>query len=115
MSAAVPAAAIAPAVALESSPPAHEATIPEKSLIADLPLLTAGLIVLLMVIFALEKRLAFDIDKDGSLSVHSLIAFGASRLRRCCTPAPGIWWATVSPCSSSACGSSQWSGAAGLR
>jgi membrane associated rhomboid family serine protease len=90
MSAAVPAAAIAPAVALESSPPAHEATIPEKSLIADLPLLTAGLIVLLMVIFALEKRLAFDIDKDGSLSVHSLIAFGA--VSRDLVVGSGQWW-----------------------
>jgi rhomboid protease GluP len=90
ITAAVSAAAVAPAVALESGPPAHEATIPEKSLIADLPLLTAGLIVLLMVIFALEKHWAFDIGKDGSLSLHSLIAFGG--VSRDLVVGSGQWW-----------------------
>ena len=52
-----------------ADPPAFEGAILEKSLIADLPLLTAGLIVLLMVIFGVEKHLAFDIGKDGDFLV----------------------------------------------
>jgi hypothetical protein len=51
---AAPTAIAAPPAALESGPPALDGPLVEKSLIADLPLLTAGLIVLLMVIFALE-------------------------------------------------------------
>jgi len=62
----------------------------EKSLIADLPLLTAGLIALLMLIFGLEKRLAFDIGKDGQLSVQSLIAFGAVSYDL--VVGSGQWW-----------------------
>ena len=80
----------APPAALESGPPALDGSLVEKSLIADLPLLTVGLIVLLMVIFALEKHFAFDIDKDGSLSVHSLIAFGAAS--RDLVLGSGQWW-----------------------
>ena len=49
--------------------PAFEAAVVEKSLTADLPLLTAGLIVLLMVIFAVEKRLAFDIAGEQECPV----------------------------------------------
>jgi rhomboid protease GluP len=60
-----------------ADPPGLEGAPLEKSLIADLPLLTAGLILLLMLIFGLEKRLAFDVGKDGQLSIQSLIAFGA--------------------------------------
>jgi rhomboid protease GluP len=86
----VAAAAQAAALARESAPPAHEGAIPEKSLIADIPYLTAGLIVLLMVIFGLEKHWAFDIGKDGSLSVQSLIAFGA--VSRDLVIGSGEWW-----------------------
>src|SRR5262245_5426041 len=90
--AAVPVVVAGPAVALEqeAGPPALEATIPEKSLIADIPYLTAGMIVLLMVIYAVEKHLAFDIGKDGSLSVQSLIAFGA--VSRDLVIGSGEWW-----------------------
>ena len=84
------AAAPAAVLAQESAPPAHDATIPEKSLIADIPYLTAGMIVLLMVIFGLEKHWAFDIGQDGSLSVQSLIAFGA--VSRDLVIGAGEWW-----------------------
>jgi len=79
-----PGAGAAPAAVLEqeSAPSAHDATIPEKSLIADIPYLTAGMIVLLMVIFGLEKHWAFDIGRDGSLSVQSPSLPGTSSLRR---------------------------------
>jgi membrane associated rhomboid family serine protease len=85
-------AAAAPTAVLDqaSGPPAFEAAIPEKSLIADIPLLTAGLIVLLMVIFGVEKHLAFDIGKDGHLSAKSLIAFGA--VSRDLAVGSGEWW-----------------------
>ena len=69
---------------------AFEGHVVEKSLIADLPLLTAGLIVFLMLIFALEKRLAFDIGKDGNLSVQSLVAFGAVSYDL--VVGSGQWW-----------------------
>jgi membrane associated rhomboid family serine protease len=71
---AVPVAVAAPDQAADSA--AFEGALPERSLIADLPLLTVGLIVLLMVIFAVERRSAFDIG-NGELGVRTLIAFGA--------------------------------------
>jgi membrane associated rhomboid family serine protease len=84
--------AAAPTAALDqgSGRPAFEGAILEKSLIADLPLLTAGLTVLLMVIFGVEKHLAFDIGKNGDLSVQSLIAFGA--ISRDLVVGSGEWW-----------------------
>jgi rhomboid protease GluP len=73
-----------------AAPPTPEDTILEKNFIADLPLLTAGLIVLLMVIFGAEKNLAFDIGNDGDLSIQSLIAFGAVSYDL--TVGSGQWW-----------------------
>jgi rhomboid protease GluP len=85
-------AAAVPAVApdQESCPPAFDGTIPERSLIADIPFLTVGLIVFLMLIFGVEKRVAFDIGNDGSLSVQSLIAFGAVSYDL--VVGSGEWW-----------------------
>jgi rhomboid protease GluP len=84
--------AAAPTAALDqgSGRPPFEGAILEKSLIADLPLLTAGLTVLLMVIFGVEKHLAFDIGKNGDLSIQSLIAFGA--ISRDLVVGSGEWW-----------------------
>jgi rhomboid protease GluP len=81
-----------PAAALDqgAGPPVSEATILEKSLIVDIPLLTAALIVLLMVIFGVERHLAFDIGKDGNLSVRSLVAFGA--ISYDLVVGSGEWW-----------------------
>jgi membrane associated rhomboid family serine protease len=62
----------------------------ENRLIADLPYLTVGMIVLLSLVFGVEKRLAFDIGKNGDLSVHSLIAFGA--VSRDLVVGSGQWW-----------------------
>ena len=86
------ATAVVPTTTLDhgARPAASEAVIGEKSLIADLPLLTAGLIVLLMFIFGIEKHFAFDIGKDGDLSVRSLIAFGA--ISRDLVVGSGEWW-----------------------
>jgi membrane associated rhomboid family serine protease len=87
----VAAVAVAPAAVLDqgSGLPGYEATTPEKSLIADIPFLTGGLLVLLLLIFGLEKRLAFDIG-DGQLSVQSLVAFGA--VSRDLVIGSGEWW-----------------------
>ncbi len=49
-----------------------------EKLIAYMPLFTAGLVAFLFIIFALERRYAFDIGKGGEISLDSLIAFGAA-------------------------------------
>ena len=69
----------APNGALDRGPgglPLDEA-IGEKSLIANIPFLTVCMIVALLFIFAAEKRLAFDVGKNGNFGVGSLIALGA--------------------------------------
>jgi membrane associated rhomboid family serine protease len=58
-------------------PTVEAATILDRKMIADIPFLTGGMIVLLMLIYGVERRLAFDIGTDGDLSVQSLIAYGA--------------------------------------
>jgi membrane associated rhomboid family serine protease len=82
----------AAAVALDrpSGPSAVEITFGEKNLLADVAFLTGALIVFLMLIFAVENRAAFDIGKDGNLSVRSLIAFGATS--RDMVVGAGEWW-----------------------
>lgn len=50
---------------------------PEKDLLAHIPVLTLIMIVLLLFIFGLQRRFAFDIGTDGSLSVETLLALGA--------------------------------------
>jgi membrane associated rhomboid family serine protease len=62
----------------------------EKTLLADVAFLTGGLIVFLMLVFGAETRAAFDIGKDGHLSVRSLIAFGATS--RDMVVGAGEWW-----------------------
>src|SRR5258708_6907836 len=86
------AAAVVPTAALDqgSGPSAFEWTIRENRLIADIPFLTAGLILFLVLIFGVETRLAFDIGKDGNVSVRSLIAFGA--ISRDLVVGSGQWW-----------------------
>ena len=92
VSAAAPAIASVPAIAAgrEAETPVVEDMILERNFIADLPLLTVGLIVLLMLIYGAEKGLAFDIGKDGQLSIQSLIAFGAVSYDL--TIGSGQWW-----------------------
>jgi rhomboid protease GluP len=69
--------------------PAEEA-IGGRSLIADIPFLTGGMILFLLLVFAMERRLAFDIDKSGDLSVESLVAFGAVSYDL--VVVAGEWW-----------------------
>jgi len=90
--AAVPVIASVPAIAAgqEAETPVVEDMVLERNFIADLPLLTVGLIVLLMLIYGAEKGLAFDIGKDGQLSIQSLIAFGAVSYDL--TIGSGQWW-----------------------
>ena len=54
----------------------------EKSFADRLPLLTLGLIAFLLCIFGIERRLAFDIDRSGQISLESLIAFGGASYDR---------------------------------
>src|SRR5215510_9026989 len=70
--------------------PAVEAPILDRNLIADIPWLTAGMIVFLMLIYGVEKHLAFDVGKDGDLSIQSLVAFGA--VSRDLVVGSGEWW-----------------------
>ncbi|MBC9875775.1 rhomboid family intramembrane serine protease [Bradyrhizobium sp. INPA01-394B] len=74
------AASASPAVMRDDDEPSsHEGSIfGDNKLLADIPFLTLGLIFGLMVIFALQRSLAVDIARDGSLDVRSLIAQGAS-------------------------------------
>jgi membrane associated rhomboid family serine protease len=83
--------AAAPAAAIEA--PAEPGTLEllrDNKLIADIPFLTFGLIAFCLLIFWLERRYAFDIDRDGDLSVRSLIAFGATS--RDLVIGSGQWW-----------------------
>jgi membrane associated rhomboid family serine protease len=83
--------AAAPAAVLDQ--PAEPSTfdlLRDNKLIADIPFLTFGLIAFLLLIFWLEKRFAFDIGRDGDLSVRSLIAFGATS--RDLVIGSGHWW-----------------------
>jgi membrane associated rhomboid family serine protease len=68
----------APAAVIEQpdAPSTFDWAIRDNKLIADIPLLTAGLIAFLVLVYALELHFAFDV-RDGSLSLRSLIAFGA--------------------------------------
>jgi rhomboid protease GluP len=88
----VNAAVAVPDVVLGRGPdvPPSEETIGEKSLIADIPFLTGGMILFLLLVFGVERRLAFDIGKDGDLSLESLIAFGAVSYDL--VVVAGEWW-----------------------
>jgi rhomboid protease GluP len=48
------------------------------------------MIVLLLAVFAAERRLAFDIDRNGQISLESLIAFGGASYDR--IVGAGEWW-----------------------
>jgi rhomboid protease GluP len=85
-------AAAAPDVALDrgAGALAFEGAIGAKSLIADIPFLTLCTMMLLLFVFGAEKRLAFDIGRNGDLSVGSLIAFGA--VSHDLVVGSGEWW-----------------------
>jgi membrane associated rhomboid family serine protease len=74
------AAPAAPAALREDDEPAagEGSIFGDNKLLADIPFLTIGLIFGLMLIFAVQRSLAIDIGRDGSLDVRSLIAQGAS-------------------------------------
>jgi membrane associated rhomboid family serine protease len=83
--------AAVPAAAIDA--PAEPSTLDllrDNKLIADIPFLTFGLIAFFLLIFWLERRFAFDISRDGDLSVRSLIAFGATS--RDLVVGSGQWW-----------------------
>jgi membrane associated rhomboid family serine protease len=86
------AAAPVPDVVLDQDPgvATPEEMIGGRSLVADIPFLTGGMILFLMLVFGVERRLAFDIRKDGDLSVESLIAFGAVSYDL--VVVAGEWW-----------------------
>ena len=70
-----------PAPAQKASEPGAAADAPPSDLerfLGMFPLLTAGMIVGLASIFALEQKFAFDIGPGGALSLESLIALGGA-------------------------------------
>jgi membrane associated rhomboid family serine protease len=72
------AAPIAPASVSDRDDPDEEMLFRGNKLLADIPFLTLGLIFGLFLVFWLQRSLAIDIARDGSLDVRSLIAYGAS-------------------------------------
>ena len=88
----VNAAAAVPDVEVDQGPGAapFEDTLGEKNLIADIPFLTGGMILFLLLVFGMERRLAFDVGKNGDLSVELLIAFGAVSYDL--VVVAGEWW-----------------------
>jgi rhomboid protease GluP len=69
---------------------ALEERLGERSLLADIPFLTVCMIAFLMFVFGVEKRLAFDVSRNGDLSIGSLIAFGAVSYHL--VIGSGEWW-----------------------
>ncbi len=84
------AVAPAPAVDEPAEPSVFDQVIRDNKLIADLPILTVGLIAFLVGVFMLEKRFAFDVGSGNQMSHHSLLAFGASS--RDLVVGAGEWW-----------------------
>src|SRR5579871_4900337 len=82
--------AAAPAAVLEDAEPSTFDLVRDNKLLADIPFLTVGLIAFLVLVFWLEQRFAFDVGRDGSLSVRSLIAFGA--VSHDLVVGSGQWW-----------------------
>ena len=73
-----------------------DAAFPQKDPLAFIPLLTLGMIVFLLFIFGVQRRLAFDIGKDGELSLESLLSLGAISYDLALGGAE-IWRATLAP------------------
>jgi len=82
----------APAVVLDRAQltPDEDSLFCGNKLLTDIPFVTIGLVACLTLIFALERNLAIDISKDGSLNVRSLIAFGA--VSHDMVVGRGEWW-----------------------
>jgi membrane associated rhomboid family serine protease len=87
-----PAAPIAPAVVRDhdDASSGEQTFFSDYKLLADIPFLTIGLIFGLILIYWLQRALALDIARDGSLDVRSLIAYGASSYDM--VIGRGEWW-----------------------
>ena len=68
----------------------EETLFGDNKLLADIPFLTIGLILGLILVYWLQRALALDIARDGSLDVRSLIAQGASGYDL--VVGRGEWW-----------------------
>ena len=86
------AAPTAPAVMRDDDEPSSSegSLFADNKLLSDMPFLTIGLIFGLLLVFALQRSLAIDIGRDGSLDVRSLIAYGASSYDL--IVGKGEWW-----------------------
>jgi membrane associated rhomboid family serine protease len=84
------AVAPAPAIEQDAEPSVFDRVIRDNKLIADIPFLTFGLIAFLVGVFMLEKRLAFDVGPGNQMSLHSMLAFGATS--RDLVVGSGQWW-----------------------
>ena len=73
----------------ETAPPSVDihGMIGERNLLADVPFLTAGLILFLLIVFTVERRLAFDVGRDGALTGPNCCLY-VDAVRRF----PGIDW-----------------------
>ena len=80
----------APVVEQEAEPSAFDRVFRDNKLLADLPILTCGLILFLILVYWLERRIAFDVGTGGELSLRSLIALGATS--RDLVVGSGQWW-----------------------
>ena len=85
-----PAAAARIATDEHTEPSTLDWLIRDNKLLADMPFMTVGLILLLVLIFFFERHFAIDIGKGGTLNLHSLIAFGA--VSRDLVVGTGEWW-----------------------
>ncbi|WP_082884794.1 rhomboid family intramembrane serine protease [Bradyrhizobium stylosanthis] len=86
------AAPVAPAIMRDSveRSSGEDTLFGDNKLLADIPFLTIGLIFGLLLIFALQRALAIDVGRDGSLDVRSLIADGATSYDL--VVGRGEWW-----------------------
>ena len=83
----------APASVVEqdaAEPSVFDWAIRDNKLVADLPLLTVGLILLFVLVFWLERCVAFDIGGGGELSMRSVIELGGTS--RDLVVGSGQWW-----------------------
>jgi rhomboid protease GluP len=62
----------------------------DRDMLADIPLVTMGLVIALIFIYAAQLRLAFDVNASGGPSLLSLVSQGATSYKM--VVGDGQWW-----------------------